>query len=364
MIKTVACAFPGCQRPRAEPTAATGRRPSYCDDPAHDRESARRERVRLREEGQLPDVDPGDRPVALASATLDGAAESMAARVAELRELADRVEAAAATVADQTAVDLELDAVRATSDLELARLRSESLHAQQQASAALAAAEQQATAAAARRDALAGELELIRGEHTDLTDRVAEQTDELIAVRADRDQQLATLTTQLAEQQSAATTAHAALEAQHEELAARLQSLERELAGAHERLAERAGELTELQQHTQNQAERLGETTELLAAERARRETLEAVAHTAEQLVAAEQARAHEARAGAVEARAERDRALQATTRAQAHADRAAQQVVELEKRLAVAEAHQPPPARAPAARARKSKDGEPGGTG
>jgi len=76
----------------------------------------------------------------------------------ELRELCDRVEAAAATVADQTAVDLELDAVRATSDLELARLRSQSLHAQQEASATLAAAEQQATTAQARGDALAGEL--------------------------------------------------------------------------------------------------------------------------------------------------------------------------------------------------------------
>jgi len=183
----------GCLRPRAEPTAATGRRPSCCNDVSHDRKSARRERERLRGEGWLPDVDPGQRPVAMASATLDGAAESLTGRVAELWELCDRVEAAAATMADQTAVDLELDAIRAAADLDLARQRAEGFATQQQAGAQIAASEQQSATATARAEALAGELELVRGEAADQADQLAELAGELQSTQEDRDQRLRAL---------------------------------------------------------------------------------------------------------------------------------------------------------------------------
>lgn len=94
---TQTCAFPGCDRPVAEPTAQTGRRPIYCDRDEHNRETAFRERQRLREVGLLPEVDPQDRPVTMAGASLAAAGEGLQARVAELRELAERIEQAAST---------------------------------------------------------------------------------------------------------------------------------------------------------------------------------------------------------------------------------------------------------------------------
>lgn len=129
----------------------------------------------------------------MASATLDGAAESLTGRVAELWELCDRVEAAAATMADQTAVDLELDAIRAAADLDLARQRAEGFATQQQAGAQIAASEQQSATATARAEALAGELELVRGEAADQADQLAELAGELQSTQEDRDQRLRAL---------------------------------------------------------------------------------------------------------------------------------------------------------------------------
>src|SRR5215210_470387 len=128
MPATTTCQFPGCERPVAEPTAETGRRPAYCSDPEHTRDSAFRERQRLRKEGLLPPIEPADpheRPVTMAATSLALNLEALASRAGELREVAARVEEAAETITDAAALELELDALCAGAELDVSRVRAE-----------------------------------------------------------------------------------------------------------------------------------------------------------------------------------------------------------------------------------------------
>lgn len=330
-----ACAYPGCKRPPAEPTAATGRPPVYCDEPAHTRESAFAERARLRKDGKLPDVDPDQRPVSLASLTIDGAAQTLDSHVGALRELADRVEVAAATIADQTAVDLELDALRASCELDAARARADGFTAQQEVAAQLAAAQQQAQAGDAQLHAVRQELELLGGESAEQADQIAELQAQLSSERSHSAERLAAVETDRDERLAQSAEALSFAEADLQQTRTALADGARELGAALDRAAGAEQQLADTQAGVAEHETRARAVGEELAAERARRQTLQSTAVTAEQLVQAERGRAEEARASAGQARAERDRALTAAERVHA-------QLAELDKRLAVAQATAP----------------------
>lgn len=349
MPATVTCQFPGCERPVAEPTADTGRRPAYCDEPQHTRESAFRERQRLRKEGVLPPIEPADphaRPVTMAATSLALNLDGLTSRAAELRDVADRVEDAVATIADTTALELELDALRAGADLEVSRVRAELATYQQQMGADVKAARAQLAGEQQRRTEKESDLaeardalERARGETQELRASLVAAQDEREVREAEHSRNLEAAETELArlraelERVGTDLAQAAAAAEEHSQRAARLQS---ELDGA--RQSESAGR-------------------EALAAERAAREgaqqsasdARDAAAHaerTAEQLVASERARAEEARSSAQDARAERDRALERASRAEKHAERLQDRVTGLEARL---DAQPPAPPKRPA---------------
>ncbi len=345
MPATTTCQFPGCERPVAAPTAETGRRPAYCDDPEHTRESAFRERQRLRRDGLLPPIEPADpheRPVSMAATSLALNVQALTSRAGELREVAARVEEAADTITDAAARELELDALRAGAELDVSRVRAELADQQRQLTADVQSARAQLAAEQRRATALDAQVATTRDSLEHAQADAEELRVGLVAAQEDR---------------AALERTHAreveALRGELERLRAELERSGAELGEAQRSLTEQTEHAAELQRELDTARRAESDTREALAAERAAREGAERSAvdaralaeqaqRTAEQLVASEQARAQESRAAAQEARSERDRALERAARAEKQAERLQDRVTGLEARL---DAQQAPPA-------------------
>ncbi|HUY49181.1 MAG TPA: hypothetical protein VMV92_26255 [Streptosporangiaceae bacterium] len=111
------CKYPGCGQPAA-PASGPGRPPEYCEGRGHTRVSGWRERRRLAAEKAGTTISPADNgnPVTMAKVTgaellrsLRAEADRVAALGAELR---DRID----TLADPTAAEAEVEAVRAAAE--------------------------------------------------------------------------------------------------------------------------------------------------------------------------------------------------------------------------------------------------------
>ncbi|MEA2721316.1 MAG: hypothetical protein QOJ39_3180, partial [Candidatus Eremiobacteraeota bacterium] len=108
------CGFPGCDRP-VTPSAGdkAGRPPRYCDLPAHNAQTAFRERRRLGDAG--PDAEEqGDRPVSLAAMTLRSVAQRFGDDL-------DRALEALRVLTNTEQLDAELASVRADTHAEVSR---------------------------------------------------------------------------------------------------------------------------------------------------------------------------------------------------------------------------------------------------
>ncbi|EGD42649.1 hypothetical protein NBCG_03050 [Nocardioidaceae bacterium Broad-1] len=83
MVDEKLCRFPGCPLPAAVSESGSGRPPEYCDDPAHNRAAAWRERKRLQRLAESRPPEETARPVQ--------AAQQRAAEITtQLTQLADR----------------------------------------------------------------------------------------------------------------------------------------------------------------------------------------------------------------------------------------------------------------------------------
>src|SRR5882757_5051861 len=107
---TRVCGFPGCDEPAAAPSAATGRPPEYCANPAHTALEAWREKRRREQRGEPESEDMG-RPVSMAAAR-GGALRDELLRTAEtLSSQLDRVVGELRTLSDPDAAAAQIETV-------------------------------------------------------------------------------------------------------------------------------------------------------------------------------------------------------------------------------------------------------------
>ena len=171
------CKYPGCGHPAA-PAGGTGRPPEYCAGRGHTRVSAWRERRRLAAEQAGTTISPVEdaSPLTMAKMTeaellrsLRAEADRIAALGAGLR---DRID----TLADPTAAEAEVEAIRAAAEQRAAAAEARAAAAEQRAA--------QAEQFRAEADAAAEEM----SEHLTTAQARAERAGErAAAAEADRD---------------------------------------------------------------------------------------------------------------------------------------------------------------------------------
>lgn len=163
------CRFPGCPLPAAASESGSGRPPEYCDDPAHNRAAAWRERKRLQRLAETRPPEETARPVQ--------AAQQRAAEITtQLTQLADRF-------LDQ--LPKALEELRTLGDLtaaeaQIATVQSEAQEQIAAASARAVRAEQAQRAAEAERD----EADAAAAEASEEAERSAEILREALAATA------------------------------------------------------------------------------------------------------------------------------------------------------------------------------------
>ncbi|GGU34669.1 hypothetical protein [Nocardioides albus] len=280
------CRFPGCPLPAAAPESGSGRPPEYCDDPAHNRAAAWRERKRLQRLVETRDPDATARPVQ--------AAQQRAAEITtQLTQLADRF-------LDQ--LPKALDELRTLGDLtaaeaQIATVQSEAQEQIATASARAVRAEQARRTAEAERD----EADAAAAEALEESERSAEILREALAATtaAEEARRAAQAALESAESDAAAAAKTAS---------ATIASLEKRLeeaATAHEGLAEKLEKL--LAEHASAVQRRRSETARADHAEKA-------MARLQEQLIAEKKAAekaAASAEATSAGLRTQRDTALE-----------------------------------------------------
>lgn len=284
------CRFPGCDRPAAAGDAGTGRRPEYCDDPAHNRAAAWRERQRLKGAGQLITSSAGDeaRPV-------EAARQKASELVAQLTGMAE-------LFMDQ--LPRAIEEIRTAGDLDAAEAQIESVttEAEERIAGAVARASR-AEQAQRRAEAEREEADAAAIESTDAVTRLEEELVD-VSAQADGFQNEASA---LQEELDATREAAAAAASESE---AAIAVLRNELASLQIRLEERVAVV-------EGERDHLAEELDTAQAARAEAE---------------ERARGAVERAGAEATRA--DRAEQAATTAREQVDTARGQVDDLRDQI------------------------------
>ncbi|MGH3353433.1 MAG: hypothetical protein ACRDPS_22415 [Nocardioides sp.] len=256
------CRFPGCPLRAAASESGSGRPPEYCDDPAHNRAAAWRERKRLQRVAETRPPEETARPVQ--------AAQQRAAEITtQLTQLADRF-------LDQ--LPKALDELRTLGDLtaaeaQIATVQSEAQEQIAAAGARAVRAEQARRAAEADRD----EADAAAAEALEEAERAASSLEEALTAKtaAEESDQAAQQALEEAESKAAAAG---------ESAAARIADLEEGLAGV---TAERAAlaERLEAEQAAHASAEQL-RRREVARADHAEK----AMARLQEQLIAEKRA--------------------------------------------------------------------------
>lgn len=136
MTETIAvdeklCRFPGCPLPAAASESGSGRPPEYCDDPAHNRAAAWRERKRLQRLVETRDPEVTARPVQ--------AAQQRAAEITtQLTQLADRfldqlpkALEELRTLGDLTAAEAQIATVQSEAQEQIAAASARAVRAEQ-----------------------------------------------------------------------------------------------------------------------------------------------------------------------------------------------------------------------------------------
>src|SRR5260370_6645037 len=111
------CKYPGCDQPAAR-AIGPGRPPEYCEGRGHTKVTAWRERRRLAaaEAGTGTSAADIENPVTMARVTGAELLRSLRAEADRVAGIADRLREAVATVADPTAAEVEVAAVRAAAE--------------------------------------------------------------------------------------------------------------------------------------------------------------------------------------------------------------------------------------------------------
>ena len=112
------CRYPNCEQAPARASGQPGRPPEYCDNAAHNRVSAWRERRRMDAEQHGTAVTDADaaQPVTMARVTVGEQLRALAAETTTISGIADRIQQALATVGDPDAAAAELEAMRTAAE--------------------------------------------------------------------------------------------------------------------------------------------------------------------------------------------------------------------------------------------------------
>jgi len=307
------CRFPGCTQPAVPSEAGTGRPPEYCDNPAHNKAAAWRERQRLAKTalGQPGEVE--GRPVDTARQRASEIAAQLA-QVAEhfLQQLPRAIEEIR-TAGDLDAAEAQIESVQSEADERVASATARAVKAEQ--------AQRRAEAERAEADAAAVEAT----EQTAVLQAELEQTRAELAESAQARDQLAA---ELAETRAAAADEHEQAQAELAQLRealttvqARLSEVERERDTATKNAAAAAAARAEAEERARGATERAD--TEAARAERAEAATnavrgqLDAVRGQVEQL----RDQVAELRGSVAAVTAERDAARDDIERERTHGD-------------------------------------------
>lgn len=154
------CSFPGCDRP-VKPTSATGRPSRYCeqadgDGPVHNRGSAWKARLALRDAVVVDAADTVATPVSMARATLDQRLMELPGRFEEMRSFLGDLARAMAEAGDIEAAGAEVEDAHRDALAKITEAERRAANAERAARAEAARAEQ-AEQDRAEADALAEE---------------------------------------------------------------------------------------------------------------------------------------------------------------------------------------------------------------
>ena len=236
------CRFPGCPLPAAASESGSGRPPEYCDDPAHNRAAAWRERKRLQRLVEERSPEEAARPVQ--------AAQQRAAEITtQLTQLADRfldqlpkALEELRTLGDLTAAEAQIATVQSEAQEQIAAASARAVRAEQaqrtaeaerdEADAAAAEAmEESERSAAVLREALAATSAAEESRQVAQAARERAESEAATAAEAAATT-IATLEKQLAEMTSAHATATGDLEKLRTEHASAVQRRRSETARA------------------------------------------------------------------------------------------------------------------------------------
>src|SRR5260370_11221133 len=174
---TVTCRFPGCQNPPEQPEPGqSGRPPSYCADPGHNRVTAWRERQRLAAEQSgvtLTDAQAAQ-PVTMARVSSAEMVRQAAAVARDLQTITAQFSTAVTTLGDPAAAEAEVESARAAAEQRAVTAEAGQADAQRRA----VTASQLRAAADEAAEEMAAHLESARAHAEDARERMTQAASE------------------------------------------------------------------------------------------------------------------------------------------------------------------------------------------